>query len=239
MIILPSTIEYDLCKFVSVIKRRKIEWVTGLLLRRHWMSDISNWIKMVQTQVFTSEKAWVTWYLAQDDSTVYLRSLIIDEMSMTICDWSQMGISSLKVLWKWVLLLNSTDVMPYYCEDQQLGLCARRHIRDGASIDCGSPILVWIGVRACAVVHPDVRWSSIEGQYFGGGPPLLNHACYEHSNALMDFDNDYEVISIDDIEIGTAIWISYDNCQEIFASRQLTCRNCNLRQVLKGYCECM
>ena len=203
------------------------------------MSDITNWINMVQTRVFTSEKNWVTWYFAQDDSTVFLRSLILDEMSMAICDWSQMGIFSLKVLWKWVQLLNSTDVKPYYCEDHQLGLCARRFIREGESIDCGSAILVWIGVRARAAVHPDVRWSSIDDHYLGGGPSLLNHACYEHSNALMDFDNDYEVISIDDIEIGTAIWIAYDHCQEIYASRQLTCAQCNLRQVLKGYSECL
>ena len=77
-----------------------------------------------------------------------------------------------------------------------------------------------IGIRACAVVHPDVRWSSIEGHYLGGGPSLLNHACYEHSNAQMDFDDDYEVISIEDIEIGTAILIAYDKCHEI--SRHLT-----------------
>jgi hypothetical protein len=76
------------------------------------MSESANWIKMVQTRVFTSERDWVTWNLAQDDSTAFLRSLIIDEMSITICDWSQMSVFSLKVLWKWVQLLKSTDVMP-------------------------------------------------------------------------------------------------------------------------------
>ena len=220
MIILPVALNYDLVKFSNVLRLRGSTWVLASRNIIHWLDAVKEWINFVNSFVKGSEAAWLR------SQIVPINMFIMTALQLTVdLDGAHVR-KAMRQLWKWVLFLQSKDTRPYFCDTEQLGILSTRLIADGATIDCGPSLRAWIGGRARDDVKTGARWSTLENEYFGGGPSLLNHACVAHANAFIEYDHEDEVVSLEQIWPDVSIRIVYDDCQSLYNSRHISCNVC-------------
>ena len=197
MIILPATLKYNQHRFVRVLERRGNSWLLSIGSLDEWFIDVKEWLKSAIDVIHASEGTWITSQLTMPQMTP--KSPIPHIMCLSLLVNGPDMLLAMRQLWKWVLFLQSNDVKPYFCDKEQLGIVAKRLIADGATIDCGPSVRAWIGSRDRVAVKQSARWSTLENEYFGGGPSLLNHACDVHANAFIEYENLDEVVSLETI----------------------------------------
>ena len=224
MIILPLALNFDGNAYLLSMSRRQSFWTCEDVCIMPMFDHLRRWISAATSQISTCLANWVSWCTTQELSSS--TPCILRHLRQILCLNTSNYNVILGVLWKWVQLLQSNDVMPYYCEHEQVGLMTTRVIRNGEAIDCGPSFTRRIGIRSRDSVPFGVRWSTTEGRYLGGGPSLLNHACVRHANALIEYDNGNIVLAIEDIEIFTPVRIVYDDCLPLFETRRIVCGVC-------------
>ena len=224
VLILPFASKFDIEAYGRSMRRRHSSWTCEGLDIPLMFFNLRRWIPAATSQNSMSLARWITWCGSAEACSA--DQCILGHLRHTLCSDTAQFRKGLSLLWKWIQLLQSNDVTPYHCEHEQIGLMAKRFIRNGEAIDCGPSFTRRIGARSRDSVPLGVRWSTTEGYYLGGGPSLLNHACIQHANALIEYDHDDVVLAIEDIDMSSPIRIVYDDCVPLFATRQISCGAC-------------
>ena len=224
VLILPFASKFDIEAYGRSMRRRHSSWTCEGLDIPLMFFNLRRWIPAATSQNSMSLARWITWCGSAEAYST--DQCILGHLRHTLCSDTAQFRKGLSLLWKWIQLLQSNDVTPYHYEHEQIGLMAKRFIRNGEAIDCGPSFTRRIGARSRDSVPLGVRWSTTEGYYLGGGPSLLNHACIQHANALIEYDHDDVVLAIEDIDMSSPIRIVYDDCVPLFATRQISCGAC-------------
>ena len=232
MIILPAVLQFDHDRFARALERRTTTCFQLSMSLDTWFDPLKQWLLTATNSVHESEGIWLKSQVNLPNMTP-LTSISYHMRATLRLNRSDMSVG-MRQLWKWVMFLQSKDVEPYFCDIEQLGLCARRYIADGATIDCGPSVRAWIGNRSRAIVGEGARWSTLENVYFGGGPSLINHACHVHANAFIEYEHSDEVVSLEIIMPNTPIRIVYDDCLSLFMARRISCNICGGREAPKA-----
>ena len=129
-------------------------------------------------------------------------------------------------VFRWMSLLQSRDVTVYFDEVEHVGLRSVRFLKREGEIECGKSVRSRVGSRSRQIYGQGVRWSTLENVYFGGGPSLINHACSEHANVMIDY-TDGTVLALVDISPGEALRANYEEDVDIlYNTRGVRCCMC-------------
>ena len=161
------------------------------------------------SHTFTSVQSWTVWCSVGNSNELswrYITSCFAEVLKVPTRH--QRGM--LSQTFKWIQLLQSSDVRPYYSETEQVGLEANRTLNRGIIVDTGDMFTKFIGSRSLVLKQHGLRTSTIGGYYFGGGASLINHGCSKCANVIIDYKYG-EVEIVENVLEGEPLYVVYDD----------------------------
>lgn len=134
---------------------------------------------------------------------------------------------SLTMLFKWVPLLQSQRLEPYFSPSVGLGIRTTANVASHAYLyELRGTVTRVSRERAEAPAPENARWSYIDRGYVGGPISLLNHACVTHSSVEAEWDT-HIVCTVRPLPPSTPITSPYDdNEMALYGSRGIYCLSC-------------
>ena len=128
----------------------------------------------------------------------------------------------------WFRFLCSKSVSPYWDEIEYLGVKARKSFDQHDHISSLTGSRHSMNARSLRAQQPkNSRFSLLLGNTYLAGPAgLINHACSEHANCVLDFQSLHIEVSVSSLEAGSRIYYTYSNEDDMLATRGFTCNMC-------------
>ena len=210
VLILPQLLDHDLTSLYEVLKRRHDSWIMdpsmGIVDYLHLIPDL---ISCTLSHTFASVESWIAWCSIRDSGNLSW-NLIASSLTDIFNVPARRRRRVLTLTFNWIQVLQSRDVRPYYSDTEHVGLVANRALNRGIVVDTGGSVMKFIGSRSLVLRQHGLRTSTIAGYYFGGGASLLNHACSDCANVIVDYDYG-EVETVRNVLEGEPLRVVYND----------------------------
>ena len=137
-------------------------------------------------------------------------------------------IETFNFLVPWFRFVCSKSVSPYWDNIEYLGVKARKSFdrHDLISSICGSRHKM--NARSLRAQQPkNARFSLMQGNTYLAGPAgLVNHACLEHANCVLDFQSLHVEVNVSRLEAGSRLYYTYSNEEDMLTTRGICCNLC-------------